>query len=87
MEQQIKEHTLRLEKNTLTVTAVNNVENFDSKQIVATLSNNKLIIKGEELCVIDLDINSQNLVIKGNIFDICYAKHHEKVSFMKRIFK
>ena len=47
MEQQqiIKEHSLRLEKNTLTVNGVVSVESFDSKLVMANLNNNSIQIK------------------------------------------
>lgn len=87
MEQLIKEHSLHLEKNTLTVNGVTNVESFDSKSIIANLNNNSLTVKGDELTVVDLDIKGQTLIIKGNVNSILYGKKQEKSSFLKKIFK
>ncbi|HHT82853.1 MAG: YabP/YqfC family sporulation protein [Christensenellales bacterium] len=89
MEQQqiIKEHSLRLEKNTLTVNGVVSVESFDSKLVMANLNNNSIQIKGDNLNVVDLDIKGQTLVIKGNVNSLTYGRKQEKTSFLKKIFK
>ena len=67
MEQQqiIKEHSLRLEKNTLTVNGVVSVESFDSKLVMANLNNNSIQIKGDNLNVVDLDIKRPNAGNQG----------------------
>lgn len=87
MEQLIKEHSLHLEKDTLTVNGVTNVESFDSKLIIANLNNNSLTMKGDNLTVIDLDIKGQTLIIKGSVNNILYGKKLEKSSILKKIFK
>lgn len=87
MEQLIKEHSLHLEKDSLTINGVINVESFDAKLIIVNLNNNSLTIKGDNLNVIDLDIKSQNLLIKGEVINILYGKKLEKNSFIKKLFK
>lgn len=87
MEQIVKEHSLHLEKNTLTVNGVTNVETFDSKQVIANLNNNSLAIKGDKLVVVDLDIKGQTLILKGEVHSVNYGKKSEKIPFIKRIFK
>lgn len=87
MEQLIKEHSLHLEKNNMSVNGVTNVESFDCKMIVADLINNSVTIKGDSLAVVDLDIKSQTLIIKGSVNSIVYGKKQEKTSFFKKIFK
>ncbi len=87
MEQLIKEHSLHLEKGSLTITGVTNVDSFDAKTVVAALISDAITIKGEGLTVLDLDIKGQNLVIKGQVLAIIYGKKQEKLSLVKRIFK
>ncbi|MDD4316436.1 MAG: YabP/YqfC family sporulation protein [Clostridia bacterium] len=87
MEQLIKEHSVHLEKGTLTVTGVTNVDSFDSKTVIAALVNDSITVKGENLTVLDLDIKGQTLVLKGTVASFVYGKKQEKVSLVKRIFK
>lgn len=87
MEQIIKEHSLHLEKETITINGVTNVENFDAKLIVINLNTNSLTLRGENLNVVDLDIKNQTLLIKGQVINILYGKKLEKTPFLKRIFK
>lgn len=87
MEQIIKEHSLHLEKGSLKITGVTNVESFDAKLIMINLNTNSLTIKGHELHVQDLDIKGQTLLVHGNVNEILYGKKLEKTPFLKKIFK
>lgn len=87
MEQLIREHSVNIEKGLTTIVGVINVESFDSKQVAATLTNNSITIKGENLIVVDLDIKSQNLIIKGNVNSFAYGKKQEHIPLFKKLFK
>ncbi len=87
MEPLVKEHSLNLEKNLITINGVTNVENFDAKIIVINLNTNSLTIRGENLNIIDLDIKNQTLLIQGKVINIQYGRKLEKTSFLKKLFK
>lgn len=87
MEQIIKEHSVHIEKGLTTIVGVINVESFDAKQVSASLTNNSILLKGENLTVVDLDIKTQNLIVKGSVNSLTYGKKQEHIPFLKKLFK
>lgn len=79
-------HSLNISKK-ITVTGVINVESFDDKSVLLTLSDNLLTLTGNNFLIDNLNIEDGNLMLTGEIADIKYSKTREKVSFIKRIFK
>ena len=87
MENAIKEHSLRLENSTLYTSGVEGIICFETNEVVLQLKDSTLRIIGEELELIDLSIKTGNMIAKGKVKEIAYGKSHEKVNFLKRIFK
>ena len=72
----------------LKLSGVVDVFNFDDNTVVAETNLGNLEIKGEELNIQRLDIDSSQLVVNGHIKEIKYDQDINKgKSFLKRLFK
>lgn len=87
METTIREHSLKLENNTLNISGVTGVQYFEQNEVMLELADSTLRIKGEGLELIDLSIKNGNIVIKGKVTELGYGKIREKGSVLKRLFK
>lgn len=82
----MKNHELILkDQKSLSVTGVVGVDGMTDKKVDVQLEQNKLVVKGDGLCVNKLDVDNGNLYIVGqNINSICYvAKNKAKAGFAK----
>jgi len=87
MENAIKEHSLRLENNTLYVSGVESIICFEVNEVILQLKEGTLTIVGDTLELIDLSIKTGNIIAKGNVKEMAYGKSREKVSILKKLFK
>lgn len=73
----------------LEMSGVNDVNNFDEQQIVATTSLGFLVIKGSKLHVQKFNVKTKELSITGKIDELKYKNNNneENKSFLKRLFK
>jgi sporulation protein YabP len=68
-------HNISLEgRSTCTVTGVKDVLMSDSEQIELVTEQDKLLIKGQELSIVTLDIADGQLKFKGRVDAMCYLK-------------
>lgn len=56
-------------------------------QAVVEISNTNLIIGGNNLEVVKLDLDNQEVVFSGEIMSLKYTKKAEKTNIFKKIFK
>ena len=83
-----KPHSLALDNNVkLNISGILSMDGYGYKQIIATLSENKLIIDGSGLSVDRLDIDEGSLLISGLVTGIRYAKAAEKGGLFKKLIK
>ena len=69
------EHILTLEnRETLTVTAVTDVKNFDDESVNILIEEGGLDVKGRNLKVVLLDLEDGRAVISGRIDSMVYTK-------------
>jgi len=86
-------HTLMLDqRETLSMTGIVDVESFDENMVAAETEKGLLIIKGDNLHVNRLNLDSGELDIEGNITNIGYEDNHggyavKKGSLFGKIFK
>lgn len=81
-------HLLTLDNNRkLHMTGVLSMDNYDEKQIIATLSENKIIVDGLGLTVDKLSVEEGIIDISGSVSAVRYAKTAEKGSLFKRLVK
>ena len=59
----------------------------DEKQIICNLGDRSLIITGERLKIVNLDVPRGICALSGSITTLKYAKGKQKVSVFKKIFK
>lgn len=60
----------------LEITGVKQVESFDNEEFLLETSMGFLSIKGENLQMKNLDVDSGVVSIKGKIFDLVYVDEH-----------
>lgn len=79
-----------LDRNTISITGVNKIENFDKEEFLIETIMGFINIKGENLEVIKLDTIEGNVSIKGKLNSMIYIESNrkdKKDSFMTRLFK
>ncbi len=60
-------------RRVLDITGVKQVESFDNEEFLLETTMGFLAIKGENLQMKNLDVESGNVSIKGKIFDLVYV--------------
>ena len=81
-------HNVILEDRTrLSISGVIDVESFDDRQIVAKTSKGNLILRGNELHIDKLSLDSGELVVTGLITDLGYEEAAPGGSLWSRLFK
>lgn len=82
-------HNVVLEnREKLSLTGVNDVSNFDDKQIVAKTEMGFITIKGHSLKISKFDTHNGELDIKGKIYELTYAnKKMSHLNFIERLFR
>ena len=84
-----KKHKLTLdERADLNVSGVIEVEAFSDKEIIVVTVMGKLTIKGENLHIEKVDVESGDFISKGKVSSLVYSRASvNKGSFIERIFK
>lgn len=85
-----KTHDLKLlNREVLTISGVNKIDNFDNYEFIIHTIMGKIIVKGVGLEVLLLDTDKGNIKIKGKINSINYLdnKKSSKESVFAKLFK
>ncbi|MBQ8589879.1 MAG: sporulation protein YabP [Firmicutes bacterium] len=84
-----KRHTLYIDdRQSLVVTDVTDVGSFSEEEVLISLSEGGLVIKGESLHMQQLDLEEGRAVISGRVHSAVYTQKHKKeVSLWARIWK
>lgn len=81
------QHSLSLvNRESLTITGVTDVDEFNEQEILAICDTDELRIKGELLHIEELSIESGSLVISGKITSLAYSEKLSGSSLIKRLF-
>lgn len=82
-------HSLILEnRHTLTATGVSNVDSFDEQSVVAVTSLGELTIRGENLNINTLNMETGELTLEGDIDSMSYSDAEPgSGGFLSRLFK
>lgn len=81
-------HNLILEGRTsLSVTGVEEVESFDEQRIILKTTMGTLILRGNELHIDKLSIDSGELFVTGQLCELGYEENVSAGSFWSRLFK
>ncbi|WP_326908142.1 sporulation protein YabP [Sedimentibacter sp. MB31-C6] len=90
MDEKTVQSILLENKETLNVTGVENVDNFNDEVVVLITLKGKLTIKGEKLNISKLNVDEGKLIVKGTINSLIYSDYEgqkEKVSLVKKLFR
>lgn len=83
-----KPHNIILEDRArLSVSGVIDVDSFDDRQIIAKTSKGSLILRGNDLHIDKLSLDTGELVVTGLITDIGYEETAPGGSLWSRLFK
>lgn len=78
-------HSFNYDKGIITATGVINVREFSDREILAELSTSGITIRGANLKITDLDVNSGVLKATGELISLQYGG--ASTSFLKRLLK
>ncbi|MCP3032127.1 sporulation protein YabP [Halobacillus sp. A1] len=85
------EHNMRiLNRKTLEITGVKEVDSFDSEEFLLQTSMGYLVIRGENLQMKNLNVDDGEVSIKGRVFEMTYLdeNHGEKAKgLFSKLFK
>lgn len=86
-EGRLREHRFTLvDRASCNMTGVCDVLSFDDKTIVVHTDMGKLTLRGEELKILDLDVEKGQLSITGKLVGFSYSELSSVKSASKRIF-
>lgn len=81
-------HNLILEeRKKLTVSGVMDVDSFDEETVVAFTDLGELTIKGSNLHINKINVESGDLAVEGLIHSISYSEERKTTGFFSKLFK
>ena len=81
------EHTLTLNnRESLTLTGITDVDEFNEQEILAICELGELTIRGELLHIEELSIDSGKMSVSGKITSLNYSEKLSGTSLLKRMF-
>lgn len=84
---QQKSHSLSLDdRKSLSVSGVEKVESFDEREIVMLTQGGNLIIRGSDMHMGRLDLQSGEATVTGLICELCYEETAHSSSLWSKIF-
>lgn len=76
------------DRENITLSGVENVDNFSDNEIVLITNMGKLTVKGENLHINKINVDTGDFSAKGSVISLIYSKATAKrVSFLDRLFK
>ena len=78
------------DRKNISIIGINNIEAFDSDEFIINTNFGKILLKGEELEILKLDVQNGNVSIKGKINSLAYIYSNisvNKEGVFKKIFK
>ena len=81
-------HIMMEERSSLTVSGVSDVDSFDELTVVVYTDLGELTVKGENLHINRLNLESGELMLEGHIQSLVYTEVHSRSGgFFGRLFK
>ncbi|MGN0557598.1 MAG: sporulation protein YabP [Acutalibacteraceae bacterium] len=87
LNEKMKHNIIMESRSRMMITGVTAVNNFDEQSVSLDTSMGELVIKGSELKVDKLNVESGELNVKGSILGLVYSDNHQRGGFLSRIFK
>lgn len=83
----MSEHTLSMtNRESISLTGIDDVDSFNEQEIVAISPCGELKISGENLHIEELSLDTGFLSITGKIISLSYTEHYNSSSILKRLF-
>lgn len=79
-------HVIMEERSKLSVTGVEDVPSFDEDQIVMRTAQGSLIVRGSNLHIGKLTLDSGEVAIDGLVNELCYEENAPSGGFWSRLF-
>lgn len=87
-ENSVAMHDLVIEnRQKATMTGINDVESFDEEVILARSDCGNITIRGRELKISRLSVESGDMVVEGEIDSVVYSESKTAGSFFSRVFR
>ncbi|MBE6936007.1 MAG: sporulation protein YabP [Ruminococcaceae bacterium] len=86
LNQMISHHLILQNREKLSVSGVEDVENFDDREIVIVTSHGKLTVTGSGLHMGRLSLDEGELAIEGIVDTLEYSADHDRRGFLSRLF-
>lgn len=80
-------HAFNYDGRRLNITGVTEVAHFEDKEVAVSLKERGLVVRGRDLSVNELNVNTGVLTIDGEVHSIAYTGATEKTSLLKKLFK
>ena len=81
-------HSLILEnRSSLTATGVSNVDSFDDQTIVAYTDLGELTVRGRNLSISRLNIETGELTLAGDVSSLPYSESKPEGGYLSRLFR
>lgn len=81
-------HNIIMEnRKKLVISGVTQVDSFDDQSVMLATSMGDLTIKGSDLHISQLNVDSGELNITGNIYGMVYSENDRSTGFFSRLFK
>lgn len=82
------QHNIIMEgRSILTITGVNEINSFDLNNVVANTNMGELTIKGNNLHINNLNVDTGELNMEGEVVALFYNASKDKNSILSKIFK
>lgn len=79
-----------IDRKSLSIIGINNVEAFDNEEFIISTNYGRILLKGEGLEILKLDVQNGNISIKGKINSLAYidaSMSSNKEGVFKKLFK
>ena len=84
----MENHSIFIEERTrMTVTGVTDVDGFNEELVKITLKEKRLMVRGKNLHIENLDIAGEKLTVTGEISSLEYANAAGEKSLIRKILK
>ena len=75
------------ERRSMTVTGVTDVDSFDEQTVVLNAEMGELLVKGYDLRISKIDVESGELTLDGELYALSYSDQQPKGGLLSRLFR
>ena len=75
------------ERRSMTVTGVTDVDSFDEQTVVLNTEIGELLVKGYDLRISKIDVETGELTLDGELYALSYSDQQPKGGIFSRLFR